>query len=236
MTADLGRPHVVTDRSPLTYALLFGGFPALGVLAGWLLVVLADWVVTLPWAPMQGPAELIDSLPQPWVTLAAMAVGAVAGVVIGVMAIDDLTTVRVSPSTVEITQGGRTRTVDGPSVSAAFVDQGRLVLLDHATQELARVKTDIPQRRFSDAFTACGYRWVDNGDPHLPEYRRWVEGLPELPTGADALFRARQVALDAGNERDTSELRAELARLGLVVRDDEGRQYWRQVSTAPDTD
>jgi hypothetical protein len=53
-----------------------------------------------------------------------------------------------------------------------------------------------------------------------------VPGLPELPAGADALLtaRARTVGKDAD---DAAELRTELAALGVVVSDRDGRQHYR---------
>jgi cysteinyl-tRNA synthetase len=49
-----------------------------------------------------------------------------------------------------------------------------------------------------------------------------VPGVDGLPPGADALLTAREK-----NSDDADELRAELARLGVVVRDEKGKQYWR---------
>jgi hypothetical protein len=64
------------------------------------------------------------------------------------------------------------------------------------------------------------------------EYRRWVPDTPDLPIGADALLKARQRALDSDQGGDVAELRDELARLGVVVRDEAKRQYWRRHSGA----
>lgn len=72
--------------------------------------------------------------------------------------------------------------------------------------------------------------WAD-ADPHLAEFRRWVPGTPGLPEGANALFKAREKALKKqGDAEDARELRKELARLGVVVRDEDRRQCWRLPS------
>ena len=60
-------------------------------------------------------------------------------------------------------------------------------------------------------------------------YRRWVPGLPQVPAEAEALFAARQQALDKRDDRDIRELRAELARLGFVIHDDHRRQHFRRA-------
>ena len=50
---------------------------------------------------------------------------------------------------------------------------------------------------------------------------------PDLPPGADPLLRARAKVL--GKRDEAAELRAELARIGLVVRDERKRQYVRTL-------
>jgi hypothetical protein len=109
------------------------------------------------------------------------------------------------------------------------VDGKQLVLLGHATQELAREGGDLPDApRLQAAFQARGFPWLP-ADPHQGEYRRWVEDLPELPAGADAIFRARARALDRGDEEDAAQLRQELGRLGIVVHEQGKRQFWRRT-------
>jgi hypothetical protein len=69
--------------------------------------------------------------------------------------------------------------------------------------------------------------WLADGDPHAARYQQWLEGEPSLPIGADPLFRARRRALEQGRKDDAEALRNELARLGVVVREQERKQYWR---------
>jgi hypothetical protein len=54
-----------------------------------------------------------------------------------------------------------------------------------------------------------------------------VESDPDLPQAADAFLRARARALKDDKTDDVAELRDELARLGVVVRDEKKKQYWR---------
>jgi hypothetical protein len=76
-------------------------------------------------------------------------------------------------------------------------------------------------------FTRGGV-WQADGDPHRDEYRRWVDDVPDLPVGANVLLRARARALDKGDGDEVAQLRADLARLGVVVRDESKRQRWRR--------
>lgn len=219
----LGQPALTTV---CTYVAL--GLAGAGV--GWLIGPLADWLVTLPWAPLQGPAELVSSLPAP----ALSTVGAVAGLVLGLVAQYEQLVVRLSDERVALTRKGRQQEFPRDAVATVFRDGGQLVLLGHGGGELTRQECDLDTGRLADAFTERGYAWADV-DPHQGEFRRWVPGTPGLPEGANALFEARQESLEkkgSSDDDEIEELREELARLGVVVRDEKRRQYWRALPEA----
>ncbi|MER7897262.1 hypothetical protein ABTX62_14375 [Streptomyces sp. NPDC096046] len=103
------------------------------------------------------------------------------------------------------------------------------VLLAPDGLERARERCGLNRRRLTDALTAHGYAWEEQ-DPYHAEFRRWVPGTPGLPAGADALLRARAQAREDEQAGEARELRGELLRLGVVVRDEERRQYVRVVT------
>ena len=213
--------------------LVWVGFPLLGLAAGWLLESVAGWVASLPWAPFQGPFKLVESVPEPHASIGALVVGGLAGLVLATLAALDRLTVTVADDQVIFTRGGVTRAFGRPLVGAVFVDDRRLVLLGRATEELAREPADLEADRLSDAFVAHGFPWRAGGDPYSDDYQRWVAGVPGLPAGADVLFTARARALDKGDGDEVAQLRADLARLGVVVRDEHKRQYWRRSGRSP---
>jgi hypothetical protein len=201
-----------------------GGFPLIGAGAGWLLKALAGWAASLPWVPFQGPLELAASVPDPYATIGSLALGIVGGLAVAVLAEQDYVRVTVADDQVTIARGGSSRRVPRASTGAVFLDGKQLVLLGHATDELAREGGDLPDaRRLQAAFLAHGFPWMP-ADPHQAEYRRWVEDLRELPAGADAIFRARARALDRDDKEDAEQLRQELGRLGIVVREEGERR------------
>ena len=53
--------------------------PVLGAAAVWGLKLAAGWITTLDWFPFQGVFELVTDVPEPWATVAALAIGAVGG-------------------------------------------------------------------------------------------------------------------------------------------------------------
>jgi hypothetical protein len=191
----------------------------------------AEWLADVRWWPiLRGPLRAAASLPEPYATVGAIALGGIAGLVLAYLAAADELTVTVTHDKVALRRGGGTREVSRADIAVAFVEDKRLVLLGGSGEELTREKCELPARRLGEAFAAHGVPWRPDGDPHRDAYRRWVEGVPELPPGADPLFRARDRALGKGDKDDAEQLRAELGRLGVVVRDEGKRQFWRLIS------
>lgn len=202
-----------------------------GAGAGWLAHLLAEWLLNLPSAPLRGPAEFVASVPVP----ALAVVGSAAGLALGGIAQYEQTVIRLTDERVVLLRMGSEQAFPRDEVAAAYRDGKHLVLLGHDGGELARERCDVDPRRVAGAFTAHGYRWADE-DPHREAFRLWVPGVPGLPEGAEPLLKARQEALRKKDlsDDDVRELRRELARLGVVVRDDKRRQYWR-MARQPDT-
>ncbi|MGW4501586.1 YqeB family protein [Micromonospora sp. NPDC004336] len=225
-----GAPTVV-DGGAAELALLWGGFPVLGAGAGWLLAAGAGWLAGLPWVPARDLLEFVAGLPDARAGIGGMAVGALGGMVVAAIGTAERLAVTVDAERVGLRRDGRRREVTRREVRVVFVDGKELVLLGPDDDELAREKSDLAADRLRAAFRAHGWPWAE-ADPHRDAYRRWVPGLPGLPAGADALLRARQRALDDDRGGEARELRGELARCGVVVRDEHRRQYWRLTRSA----
>ncbi|BCJ73419.1 hypothetical protein CS0771_29630 [Catellatospora sp. IY07-71] len=209
------------------------GFPALGMAAGWGLIAVADRVVGLDWAPFQGPFRLIAKIPEPWATLGAVALGLVAGVLLVLTAIGERLTVTVRHDAALLARPDTAaRTVARRDVAAVFTDGKALVLQGADGAEHAREVSDLRQADLRAAFTAHGYPWRADGDPYADRFRLWVPDLAGLPEGANALLAARAKALKKSDAAESAVLLAELHRLGVVVRVEKGRQYWRTANPA----
>jgi hypothetical protein len=203
-------------------------FPIVGAACGGLLDLLVGWVASWPGGPFHGAFEAVDKVPEPYAVIGLVIVGALAGLWLAEEAAKDWLTVTVSADQVTLARRGSVQEVARSSVSAVFRDGKRLVLLGQATEELAREQCELKTDRLRDAFVAQGYPWRD-GDPYASDYRRWVEDEPELSAGANALLKARARALAKGERDDAAELREELAKTGIVVRDENKRQSWRST-------
>lgn len=183
--------------------------------------------VSLPSVPFEKAFRLAVSLPEPHTTVGAVVVGLIAGLVLGFLAALENVTVTIDDDQVTLVRGGSSRTVPRGSVAAIFLDGKQLVLLGHEGRQHARMGEAPDAGKLRTAFEARGYPWRAGGDPHADEYRRWVSNLPGLPVGADALLEAREQAMRKDHHKDTDELHDELAALGIAVRDNNKRQYWR---------
>ncbi|MEV0717678.1 hypothetical protein [Asanoa sp. NPDC050611] len=203
-------------------------FPVLGVGLGWVVQWAAGWVAGLPVAPLKGVFRAIDEAPDPQAALAAMGVGLVLGVIVAVLAVADMLVIRVGAGEVELSRGGKKRSFARGDVTGVFFDGKELVLLGRASTELAREKTDLSKTGVEAAFTAKGYPWLAGGDPHRDEFRIWTRLDDDLPGVAHGLLIDRATALEKGRSEDAAVLREQLLKLGVVVRDEKKKQYWRR--------
>ncbi|MBM0274662.1 YqeB family protein [Micromonospora tarensis] len=225
------RPRTVVSGGPLELAVMWVGFPLLGAGAGWLLAATTGWLARLPWVPFSDLIEWLDRLPEPPATVGAIAVGVLAGLVIAGIGTAERLIVTVDGAQAQLRRAEENRTVARVDTRVVFLADKHLVLLDGDGAELVRESTDLPATRLAAAFRSHGWGWADD-DPHRSAYRLWVPDLPGLPTGADALLRARERAVQRDRNDDARELRRELGLLGVVLRDEGKRQYWRLTTRA----
>jgi hypothetical protein len=125
--------------------------------------------------------------------------------------------------------------LDRTAIADVFLDGKDLVLLGHDSNELAQEKTDRPAARLADAFGRHGYPWRAEGDPRASQFRLWSETARGLPAAARPMLSMRARALKEKKAADAADLRAELINLGVVVRHEGGKQYWRLTDRPTDS-
>ncbi|WP_026928974.1 YqeB family protein [Glycomyces tenuis] len=218
---------VVSEPGWLTPA-LWVGLPLVGGVLGWVLTLVAEWYVGLPVAPLQGPVEWLTDLSTVPRIAVAVGVGVVAGLVIALLIVSALLTVTVDRRGIETKRGDDEQRAEAAAVASVFVEDKRMVVLGHRGEELVSVEFDLDRRELRAAVERHGYRWSE-GDPFKDAYRLWVPDAEGLPAGANPVLKARQGAVRDGKGDDAAELRAELAKLGVVVRDEDKKQHWRLI-------
>jgi hypothetical protein len=213
---------------------LYVPVPALiGAGLGWGLTALVDLLLGLPWIPFRGPLSLIDSVPDQIAVPVLIGLGLLAGAIFGLYSLHEELTITVDDQRVRLRRGDADRRLDRTAVADVFLDGKDLVLLGHDSNELARERTDRPVARLADAFTQHGYPWRAEGDPRAGDFRLWSERAHGLPAAARAMLSMRARALKDNKTEDAADLRAELLKVGVVVRDEGGKQYWR-LANRPD--
>jgi len=210
------------------------GFVVLGagVLAGvfWLLKLLGRWLLSIDGGPMHKPATFLNALPEPGFTIGVTVVGGLIGLVLALWAKHESLTITVGDDRVVFTTEGKSEEFPLDEIAGVFRDEKDVVLLGRRSEELVRLPSDMKSGPISEAFIAHGYRWYES-DPYASAFERWVPGTPGISARANALLEARGEALvsDKSSKSELRELRAELTELGIVVRDRNKRQYWREA-------
>jgi len=171
--------------------------------------------------------ELVTDIPEPWVTIAALAIGAIAGGVLALFWAAEMMAVEVSHERVTLKKDDKSFGFERDEVESAFADGKQLVLLSPSGAELARETSDLGRAKLERAFTGQGYRWRD-ADPFGHEFRMWVKDAPELAADVNALFAARKKAISKYEHEEAAELAREIRKRGVYVRDEKKRQYYRR--------
>jgi hypothetical protein len=132
-----------------------------GMVVGGLGELVWEWVTTQSWGPRIGPTKLLAVLPSPWLTLVIAAVGAVAGLLLGVIAAHESLSVTVSADRVVLTVQDEQREFACDEIGQVLLARKQLILLDQNGQELTRQDCDLNPRRLATAFVRHGYSWTE---------------------------------------------------------------------------
>lgn len=233
------RPLQTATSLGLTWpvrVMLLVGAPILGAVVGFFLPAITRWAATLPWVPFQEPLKAVASIHGAWLPVLTGTAGLLGGIWIAHLSFKETLSITIDDRSLRLTKNGDISTLSRDEIDAVFLDQKELVLLNLAGAELARETHESSRRRISGAFQAHGYPWSPDGDPHHHAYRRWVPETPELPGAVNALLKAREAALKDKRREDSSDFRREAAKLGIVLRDEQHRQYWRRVAMGAPTE
>lgn len=212
------------------------GCPVAGFGLGFLVAPAVGWLLDIA-GSAPGPLRVLAQLSTGWAVLVTTLLGVAAGLWLAHAARKESLSVTVTRSHVELSQAGDDHYLAGDRIGAVFRDGNDLVLLDARTAELARKKaSDLSWTRLRGAFERFDYPWRGSTDPHDSEFRRWVDGHPDLKASAHDILRTRTRALRDGKLGAAAEAQDRLGAAGIVVRDRGGTQEYRLASGAPGLD
>lgn len=199
----------------------------LGSLIGWFVPVIADWLLTLQIVPMEKLIELIASFKSLWVSIIAAIIGIIVGILLTLIIFSESLEVTVSYNSLQLKLGDKLDNIDKKDISAIYMENKQLVILGDSSNELYREVFDAKKEIVvQEAFNNYQYPWYEK-DPFEGQYQRWVLGHPDFPEKISALLYARECTLREDKKKDAKYLRADLAKLGVVIRDENNGQYVR---------
>lgn len=209
--------------------MLIVGAPALGLALRLVLFPVGEWASEhVP--VFRALTKFLTSSDSRWDTVGFAVAGVVVGIAFAVAAIRETLAMTLTNHQLESRKKGVCTTISRGDVSAAFMDGKQLVLVGQQSEELVRGVQESESGKVGAAFREHRWPWADT-DPHAEQFRRWVPDLPDLPPAVNALLASRGRALDKGDATGAADLRAEVARLRYVIRDERKRQYWRPTSS-----
>jgi hypothetical protein len=199
---------------------------AAGGLIGWFLPVLAKWMLKLPIVPVEKLFALIASSTSIWISIGAAVIGIAGGVLLTVIIFDENLEVTVSDYAVQLKVRDKTTTIGKKDITAVYMEKKQLVFLGQKSEELFREAVEAKVDAACEAFQQHHYPWAEK-DPYESQYQRWVLGHPDFSEKANAFLYARETALKEDKKKDAKYLREDLARLGIVIKDERNGQYVR---------
>lgn len=199
----------------------------LGGLLGWYLPVIGNWILKLPIIPFEKIIEFIASWNSLWVSIVAAIIGIILGVLLALIIFAESLEVVITLEDLKLKLGDKEDTIDKKDISAIYMEKKQLIILGKDSNELYRESFDVKKEPVVQAaFNEYHYPWVEK-DPFENQYERWVLGHPDFPEKINALLYARECALREDKKKDAKYLRVDLAKLGVVIKDENNGQYVR---------
>lgn len=146
------------DTAGRIWVLCMFGFGGLAV--GVVLPYLAQWVADLPWAPFQGPLELLASFDQGWLVWGRPILGLLAGLALSGWIITSTAVLVVSASTVEVSRGGSVdRVIDREKIDAIRPRGSKLIIENASGRVLFNDDVEGDRAAIREAFLRHHYPW-----------------------------------------------------------------------------
>lgn len=195
-------------------------------LFGWFLPVIAEWIVNFPFVPNLKIVEFILSFNHSTVSIISLIIGFIAAILLSFNIIAESLEVTISPQNITLKMKENIDTIDKRDITAIFMEKKELVILGSCSIELYREELDVKKEKAKEAFHYYRYPWHDE-DPYKDHYERWVPDHPDFSEKINALLDARAKALEEDERDDAKQLRKDLAKLGVIIKDEKNAQYVR---------
>ncbi|MGE8205324.1 YqeB family protein [Heyndrickxia sp. NPDC080065] len=218
--------HTLLNFSKTDKAILWLGFPLAGLVLGWFLPSIAKWGSSLPWVPFQGPLKLIASYNGAWVGFITMLLGLIAGIALILLSFHESLEISIYDNKVILKLRNEETILYKKDISLVFMDGNQLALLGNDEKEIFRYKQELNKNTVRTAFLQHNYPWSDE-EPFKEDFKKWVVDCPDLSPAANALLKARKIAIEKGEAKEAFQLAKELWKIRISVKENDKRQYYR---------
>ncbi len=223
----MNNSHTILNFSKTDKVILWLGFPIIGLVLGWFLPSISKWASTLPWVPFfQGPLNLIASFNGAWVGFITMALGLIVGFALTLLSFHESLEMIIDDEKVILKLRDDEILLNKEDISLVLLDEKQLVLLGNDKKEIFRYKQELNRNAISAAFIKHNYFWNDI-DPFKEDFKKWVVDCPDLSPAANALLKARKIAIEKGEDEEVFQLAKELWKLRISVKEKDKSQYYR---------
>src|SRR5699024_9258772 len=169
---------------------------------------------------------LIASFNSMWVSIVAALIGIIVGIMLTFIIFDENLEVTISDKNLHLKLGDKADTIEKKDISAIYMENKQLIILGQNSEELYREVIETKKDTVREAFKHYQYPWKEK-DPFDSDYQRWVLGHPDFPEKINVLLYVREHALKEDKKKKAKDLRDDLAKLGVVIRDERNAQYVR---------
>lgn len=147
----------VLEVKPAHQVVIVIGLTVVGIVLGVAAPFLMQWAHGQDWLPFDGPRRLLEQLSSTVGSWILIAIGAVAGVLVGLGIAGELSKITISADEVIITKGSKKKRFSRAQVSKAIYDDNHLVLRDDRDADLIREDLDVAEADVLAAFRRHGW-------------------------------------------------------------------------------
>lgn len=137
-----------------------GGFAVAGIVAGFVLPLLARWAAGLPWVPFQGPLELISSFDATWLVWGRPLIGALLGLAFGLYVVAGTPVLEIRDDALEVRRNGQVqRVIPRETVGGVHLRGSKTVVEAKEGRVLFEDDVEGGKDAIRQAFVDHGYPW-----------------------------------------------------------------------------
>ncbi|MBB4823336.1 hypothetical protein HNO89_000556 [Sporosarcina luteola] len=211
-------------------------FSIFGVALGYFFSRILSWLMTKDRIPFQERLTFINKFVElfqlhlgEWSNVLFSIVGLVGGLYGAKLLLRESPAISITNDNIKIANDVITIELLQDEIRDIYYDHDELVIVGCSGHELLRKSYDSKPETLKVAFKQHGYPFrTDDLYSHL--FTLWQPASQHLPDHVHALLKAREIAKKNDEGEEANVMRSELAKLGVVVKDEGTKQFWRHVT------